>query len=131
VFERVLLQTLRLSAFLKLSPKWRSQQNIRFLMKFAINVSNRIYKLGTKWNRLNLIQFPLTLNEIKWISIKAVLSQWTKGKMSHRVNERKALIILAQNIEKSLNKSQINRFSKLISNNNLLIPFKRIIITKQ
>jgi len=131
VFQRVLLQSIRLSAFLKLSPKWRSQQNIRFILKFSINVANRIYKLGKKWNNSNLIEFPLTLDEVKWIATKAVLTQWTKGKISHRINERKALKMLAQNLEINVEKCKISQFEVIFSDNILLKPFNRILLTRK
>ncbi|XP_054154349.1 telomerase reverse transcriptase-like [Oppia nitens] len=91
IYERVLLQSIRLSAYIRVSPKWRSQQNMKVIIKFTQNISKRIYLLAKKWNDLKLIDFHMTYKEIELIATNAMISQWTFGKIAHRIQERNAL----------------------------------------
>ena len=130
IFERILLQSIRLSAFLKLSPKWKSQQNVSFILQFCLKIAKRIYNLGKKWNDLNTIEFKLNHKEIQLIAVIALLNQWTFGKISHRKQERKALNELKRCLQININKEQKNsmiyNYLNFIPKNNLLKPFDQI-----
>ena len=129
IYERVVLQSIRISIFLRQSPKWKSKQNIKFILKFTLNISKRIYNLGKKWNQLELIRFDLSYSDVKLIAVNAVLSQWTFGKISDRINERNALKILKHFIENNRNQTNLKIINCLdfIPKNTLLKPFNQII----
>ena len=44
IYERVVLQSIRLSTFLRIF-KWKSNQNICFVLEFALNISKLVYDL--------------------------------------------------------------------------------------
>lgn len=101
IFERVLLQSIRLSAYLKVS-KWKSEQNIGIVLRFAQNISKLIYNLVQKWKKSNSIEFDMTYSEVNYVAVTALLSQWTVGRVAHRKTERTALKRLRQLIESNL-----------------------------
>lgn len=103
IFERVLLQSFRLAAFLKSSPILKSQQNIHMILVFVLYNAKTINHLASKWNEAGIIEYSLNLSEVRWICAQSMLILWDKGKMSHRTFEKDAIKTLIKKIEKSQN----------------------------
>jgi len=126
IFERVLLQSIRLSSFLRISPQWRKHENIHFILTFTITIADRIHKLTKKWHDNGVIKFTLNLKQIQWICAYAMLIQWTNGKVCQRMGERNAITFLVHFLEHFQSENTI-KWKKRMKNNS--IDFKHILIS--
>lgn len=91
IYERSILQTMRLSCFVLLSPVLKSEQKPLFVLNFVVRLANRFYYTIDRWTREKAILCTLSREEIKWIVAKAFHFYWSSKKLQHRVEEIKAI----------------------------------------
>lgn len=89
IYQRALLQSSRLSSYLVSSPRYRSEQVPKLWISFAHSFAKRLFAIKEKLIAKKMIDCPLTLNQIEWLTNEAVFRQLGTLKMKHRKLEMK------------------------------------------
>lgn len=114
IFERILFQTFRLAALIKISSKWKALQNPKFVLTVIMNIAGRTLKLASNWQNQKLITFSLVQEDVQWLACKAFEVQWKLGKVNSRIQERKAIENLRKHFDTKTQFSQNERFSQVL-----------------
>ncbi|KAI1302350.1 Telomerase reverse transcriptase [Halotydeus destructor] len=106
IFEAILVQSLRLACFKRLSPQWSTEANGKNLIDFSNKLSRRLWRLMQKWLRSNKLQSTINEADIEFICATAVSCAWS-CKMSHRRQEVVCIKKLSNQLQQFVNREDL------------------------